>query len=95
MLFLFLPVVFVLFCDLCHKNAHASDSLHIALVGVRRHFPGGTTSTFYLSLQVPDDAMQVDVHKTFYPFYTTKKMPYVTATVTKVLTAIAKYIAIS
>jgi len=30
-----------------------------------------------------DDAMQVDVHNTLYPFYTTKKMPHVTVTITK------------
>jgi len=28
--------------------------------------------------------MHMDVHKTLYPFYSTKKMPYVTATVTKI-----------
>jgi len=27
--------------------------------------------------------MQMDVHKTLYSFYTTKKMPHVTATVAK------------
>jgi len=32
-------------------------------------------------LQVADDATQIDVHKTLYPFCTTKKMPNVTATV--------------
>ena len=26
---------------------------------------------------IADDAMQMDVHKTLYPFYTTKKMPHV------------------
>jgi len=33
--------------------------------------------------QVAIDAMQMDVHKTLYPFSTTKKMPRVTATITK------------
>jgi len=28
--------------------------------------------------------MQMAVHKTLYPFYTTKKMPHVTATATKI-----------
>ena len=32
---------------------------------------------------VADDAMQVDVNKTLYPFYTTKEMPHVTVTITK------------
>jgi len=35
--------------------------------------------------QLTDDAMQIDVHKTLYPFYAPKKMPYVTVTVTKML----------
>jgi len=46
-------------------------------------FPGGATSTFCLSFQVADDAMQICFHKTFYPFYIRKKVPYVTVTVTK------------
>jgi len=41
--------------------------------------------------------MQVDVHKTLYPFYTTKEMPHVTVTITKntSLAAIARYISIT
>jgi len=40
--------------------------------------------------------MQMDVHKTLYPFYTTKKMPHVTVTITinASLIAIARYISI-
>jgi len=30
-----------------------------------------------------DDAMQVDVNKSLYPFYTTKEMAHVTVTITK------------
>jgi len=30
-----------------------------------------------------DDAMQMDIHKTLNPFYTTKEMPHVTVTITK------------
>ena len=39
----------------------------------------------------------MDVHKTLYPFYTTKKMPRVTVTITKnaSLAAIARYISIT
>ena len=46
---------------------------------------------------IADDAMQMDVHKTLYPFYTTKKMPHVTVTITKnaSLAAIARYISIA
>jgi len=29
----------------------------------------------HLRGNIPDDAMQMDVHKTLYPFYTTKKIP--------------------
>ena len=45
---------------------------------------------------IADDAMQMDVHKTLYPFYTTKEMPHVTVTITKngSLAAIAMYISI-
>jgi len=40
--------------------------------------------------------MQIDVHNTLYPFYTTKKMTHVTVTITKnaSLAAIARYISI-
>jgi len=44
-----------------------------------------------------DDAMQVDVNKSLYPFYTTKEMLHVTVTITKnaSLAAIARYISIT
>jgi len=32
---------------------------------------------------IADDAMQMDVNKSLYPFYTTKKMPHVAVTITK------------
>jgi len=43
---------------------------------------------------IADDAMQMDVHKTLFPFYTITKMPHVTITITKnaSLAAIARYI---
>jgi len=46
---------------------------------------------------IADDAMQMDVHKTLYPFYTTKKMPHVTVAITKNVSsaAIARYIGIT
>ena len=46
---------------------------------------------------IADDAMQVDVNKTLYPFYTTKEMPHVTVTITKnvSLAAITRYISIT
>jgi len=42
---------------------------------------------------IADDAMQMDVHKMLYPFYTTKKMPHVTViiTINASLAAIARY----
>jgi len=41
--------------------------------------------------------MQMDVQKTLYPFYTTKKIPHVTVTITKnaSLAPIARYIGIT
>jgi len=46
---------------------------------------------------IADDAIQMDIHKTLYPFYTTKKMPHVAVTITKnaSLAAIARYISIT
>ena len=43
--------------------------------GQRRPFP----YPFYVAI----DAMQMDVHKTLHPFYTTKKIPHVMAAVAK------------
>jgi len=39
----------------------------------------------YLRTQrnIADDAMQMDVRKTLYPFYTTKQMPHVTVAITE------------
>jgi len=41
--------------------------------------------------------MQIDVHETLHPFYTTKQMPHVAVTITKnaSLSAIARYISIT
>jgi len=41
--------------------------------------------------------MQMEVQKSLYPFYTTKKMPHVTVTTTKnvSLAAIARYVSIT
>jgi len=44
-------------------------------------FPGGQRRHFAYLFQVADVAMQIDVHKTLYPFYTTKKMLHVTVEV--------------
>ena len=45
---------------------------------------------------IANDAMQVNVHKTLYLFYTTKKMSHVTVTITKnaSLAAVVRYISI-
>ena len=32
---------------------------------------------------IADDAMQMDVNKSLYPFYTTKEIPHVTVTITQ------------
>jgi len=53
-------------------------------MGVRRYFSReGRIRHFAYPFQVANDAMQMDVHKTLYPFYTTKKRPHVTVTITK------------
>jgi len=46
---------------------------------------------------IADDAMQMDVDKSLYPFYTIKEMAHVTVTITKnaSLAAIARYISIT
>ena len=46
---------------------------------------------------IADDAMQMDVNKTLYPFYTTKKIPHVTVKITKnaLLAAVARCIGIT
>jgi len=51
-------------------------------MGIRKIFPGGEQRrNFAYPFQVSDDATQIDVHKTLYSFYTTKKLSSVTATV--------------
>jgi len=54
-------------------------------MGVRTNFSrrGGQRRHFAYPLQVADDAMQIYFHKALYPLYIRKKVPYVTATVTK------------
>jgi len=51
----------------------------------------------HLRGNIADDAMQMDVQKTLYPFYTAKKKPLVTVAITKnaSLAAIARYIRIT
>ena len=46
---------------------------------------------------IADDAMQMDVHKTRFPFYTTKKMPHVTVKImiNASLAAAVRYISIT
>jgi len=46
-------------------------------------FPVGQRRHFAYSFQVADDAMQMDVHKAFYPFYAKRKLLLFTAIVTK------------
>jgi len=44
-------------------------------MAVAETFPGGQTRYFAYPFHVADDAMQIHVHKTLCPFYTTTKMP--------------------
>jgi len=38
-------------------------------MGVQRNFSGRQRQNFAYPFQVADDAMQMDIHKTLYPFY--------------------------
>jgi len=51
--------------------------------GSAESFPEGQRGHFAYLFQVADDEMQMDIHKTLFILYTTKKMPHVTARVTK------------
>jgi len=54
-------------------------------MGVRRNFSKGEQrQNFAYQFQVADDTMQMDVHKTLYPFYVTQKIHHVTVTNTKI-----------
>ena len=46
----------------------------------QKFFQRGQSRHFAYPFQVSDDASQMDVHKTLYPFYITKKLLNVTAT---------------
>ena len=48
-----------------------------------RNSSGGTVAVAHLRGSTADDAVQMDVHKTLYPFYTTKEIPCVTVTITE------------
>jgi len=64
------------------NTARFCDKVAGRSMGVDRNFPGGGQSRhFGYPFQVSDDATQTDVHKTLYPFYSTKKMPNVTEAV--------------
>jgi len=53
-------------------------------IGVQRKFSIDRQSRhFACQFQAADDTMQMGVHIRLYPFYTTKKMTHVTATVPK------------
>jgi len=47
---------------------------------LQKFLQGWAKLTFHCRFQVADHTMQMDVHITLYPFYITKKMPHVTAT---------------
>jgi len=48
-----------------------------------RHNSAGGPEYLRTLKNIADDAMQLDVHKTLYPFYSKKKVPHVTVTITK------------
>ena len=48
-----------------------------------RNSSGGPVAVAHLRGSTADDAVQMDVHKTLYPFYTTKKIHRVTVRITK------------
>jgi len=50
----------------------------------QKFFQGGQRRYFAYRFQIADDAIEMDVHKRIYTFYTTKKMPRVVARVTKI-----------
>jgi len=53
-------------------------------MSVRRYFSRGRQGRhFACPFQTVDDAMQMDVYKTLYPFYTTMNMTHVTIAVPK------------
>jgi len=62
-----------------------------------RNSSGDSDLFAHLRGNIADDAMQIDVHETLYPFYANKKMPHVTVTITNnpSLAAIARYISIT
>jgi len=46
-------------------------------MGVRRNFSrGGNVDILLVHIPVANDAMQMDLHKTLYPFYTREKIPH-------------------
>jgi len=49
----------------------------------QKFFHGEQRRYFAYNFQVADDAMQMDLHKTLYPFHTTKKMTHVSVTITE------------
>ena len=67
-----------------YRNSYSFTRYCCTSMGVRRDFCGGQRRNFAYPLQVADDSMQMDVHKTLYSFYTIEKMLHVTATVTKI-----------
>ena len=62
-------------------------------IGLHRNFSIGRQSRhFACPYRAADDTMQMGVHITLYPFYTTKKMTYVTATVPKCASLAARFL---
>ena len=63
-----------------------SQTKYCCLLKVKRFFPQNVWAGYDTA---PDDAIQMDVNKILYPFYTTKKVSHVTATITKKCASLA------
>ena len=67
-----------------HKGLTESTRMHKRYGRRQKLLQGRQHGHFSYPFQVADDVMQTDVHQTLYPFYTTRKMSRVTATVTEI-----------
>ena len=52
-------------------NLHVKPSIWVVAMGVRRNFSrGGNVDISRILFEIANDAMQMDLHKMLYPFYT-------------------------
>ena len=72
---------FIIHCSIFLKLVRYSSFRKLSgspsTMGVRRKFAKeGNVDISLVLFQVANDATQMDLHETLYPFYTTKKIPY-------------------